>query len=319
MKYPKRSQYRYAKPPYRIRNWPEYEAGLRRRGDLTIWLSDDAIKSWRAPTSGKPGGQRIYANIAIEAALTIRMVFHLPLRQTEGFLRSLADMLEVEIPIPDHTTLSRRLRTLGEIPFRAVASKRPVHLLIDSTGLRIHVGKLRKPPKRRAWRKLHLAVDADTGEIVASDLTGRRTPDCARIPVLLEQIDNRVASVSADGAYDTEGVYEAAHAQGEGRAVRVLIPPRRDAQLSPRPSAAMMERNQNIRSIRRLGRREWHKRSGYSKRSMVENTIYRYKTIIGRCMSSRTLVGQQVEVQLSCSRILNTMTRLGMPDSYRVG
>ena len=122
MKYPKRSQYKYAKSPYRIRNWPEYEAGLRRRGDLTVWLSDDAINSWRALPSGMPGGQRTYANIAIEAALTIRMVFQLPLRQTEGFLRSLAEKLELNIPIPDHTTLSRRLKTLGEISFRAIAN-----------------------------------------------------------------------------------------------------------------------------------------------------------------------------------------------------
>jgi hypothetical protein len=318
MKYPRRSQYKYAKSPYRIRNWSEYEAGLRRRGDLTVWLSDDAINSWRALPSGKPGGQRTYANIAIEAALTIRMVFHLPLRQTEGFLRSLAEKLELNIPIPDHTTLSRRVKTLGAIPFCAVASHQPIHLFIDSTGLRIHVGNLRKPPKNRAWRKLHLAVDANTGEIVASDLTSRRTHDCARVPALLGQIDNRVASVSADGGYDTEGTYEAAQAQGEGRAVSVLIPPRRDAQLSPRPSDALTERNRNIRSIRRLGRREWHERSGYSRRSMVENAIYRYKTIIGRGMRSRTVPGQQVEVQLAC-RVLNTMTRLGMPDSYRAG
>ncbi len=317
MKYPKRSQYKYAKSRFRVRNWAEYEAGLRSRGDLTVWLSDDAINSWRALPSGMPGGQRTYANIAIEAALTIRMVFQLPLRQTEGFLRSLVDMLDVEIPIPDHTTLSRRLKTLGEIPFRAVASHRPIHLFIDSTGLRIHVGNLRKPPKNRAWRKLHLVVDAGTGEIVASDLTSRRTHDCTRVPALLGQIDNRVASVFADGAYDTEGTYEAAHAQGEGRTVSVLIPPGRDAQLSPRPSAALKERNRNIRSIRRLGRREWHKRSGYSKRSMVENAIYRYKTIIGRGMRSRTLAGQRVEVQLAC-RVLNTMTSLGMPDSYPV-
>ncbi len=156
-----------------------------------------------------------------------------------------------------------------------------------------------------------------TGEIVASDLTSRRTHDCARVPVLLGQIDNRVASVYADGAYDTKAVYEAAHAQGEGRAVSVLIPPRRDAQLSPRPSDALKQRNRNIRSIRKLGRREWHKRSGFSKRSMVENAIYRYKTIIGRGMRSRTPEGQRVEVQLAC-RVLNTMTLLGMPDSYRV-
>ena len=317
MKYPKRSQYKYAKSRYRIRNWAEYEAGLRRRGDLTIWLSDAALDAWRAPPSGKPGGQRTYANIAIEAALTIRMVFHLPLRQTEGLLRSLAHMLEAEIPIPDHTTLSRRLKKLGRIPMPKVTSRRAIHLLIDSTGLGVHVGHLRKPPKKRTWRKLHLAVDASTGEIVASDLTSRRTCDSARIPSLLGQIDRRVASVSADGAYDTERVYEEAQSIGEGRAVRVPIPPGRNAQLSSRPSTALRERNRNIRSIRRLGRREWHQRSGYSKRSVVENAIYRYKTIIGRGMRSRTLAGQRVEAQLAC-KILNTMTLLGMPDSYPV-
>jgi len=246
------------------------------------------------------------------------MVFHLPLRQTEGFLRCLAELLEIDLPIPDHTTLSRRLKKLHDIRFRRLATDQPIHILIDSTGLRIHVGHLRKPPKRRAWRKLRLAVDADTGEILASDLTARRTHDCTRVPALLEQIADPVASVSADGAYDTKAVYEAAHEAGEGRAVRVLTPLGRDAQLSSNPSAALRERNRNIRSIRELGRREWHTSSGYSKRSMVENTMYRYKTIIGRSMRSRTLDGQRVEVQLA-SKVLNTMTLLGMPDSYKMG
>ncbi len=158
----------------------------------------------------------------------------------------------------------------------------------------------------------------DTGEILASDLTARRTHNSSRVPALLEQIADPVASVSADGAYDTKAVYEAAHERGEGRAVRVLIPPGRDARLNPRPSAAQKERNRNIRSIRELGRREWHTSSGYSKRSMVENTMYRYKTLIGRSMRSRTLDGQRVEVHLA-SKVLNTMTLLGMPDSYKCG
>jgi hypothetical protein len=149
MRYPKRSQYKYAKSRYRVQNWAQYEAGLRNRGDLTVWLSDTALESWRAPASGKPGGQCTYSDLAIEAALTIRMVFNLPLRQTEGFLRSLADLLKVELPIPDHTTLSRRLKKLGDLRFRRSVAEGPIHLLIDSTGLRIHVGHLRKPPKRR--------------------------------------------------------------------------------------------------------------------------------------------------------------------------
>jgi len=199
MKYPKRSQYKYAKSRYRVRNWAKYEAGLHCRGDLTVWLSEDAIDSWREPPSGKPGGQRTYADIAIEASLTIRMVFHLPLRQTEGFLRSLAQLLELDLPIPDHTTLPRRHQKLGGIPLRSAGNNRPIHLLIDSTGLRIHVGHLQKPPKRRAWRKLHLAVDACTGEIVASDLNARRTHDCTQVPALLEEIDDPVASIPRTG------------------------------------------------------------------------------------------------------------------------
>lgn len=300
-----------------MRNWSEYEAGLQRRGALTVWLSDAALDAWCAPASGRSGGQRRCADIAIQAALTIRMVFHLPLRQTEGFLRSLAQLLDVDLPIPDHTTLSRRLKKLGDVRFRRLAIDQPIHLLIDSTGLRIHVGHMQKPPRNRAWRKLHLAVDADTGEILASNLTARRTHDCTQVPALLQQIAEPVASVSADGAYDTRVVYQAAHEQGEGRPVRVLIPPRRNAQFSPKPSTALQERDRNIRSIRELGRREWHTHSVYSKRSLVENTMYRYKTIIGRSMRSRTFDGQQAEVQLACG-ILNTMTRLGMPDSYRV-
>jgi len=148
MKYPKRSQYKYAKSRYRVRNWAEYEAGLQKRGNLTVWLSDAALDAWKAPASGKPGGQRTYADIAIEAALTIGMVFHLPLRQTEGFLRSLVQLLELDLPIPDHTTLSRRLQKLGPIKFRGLATDRPIHLLIDSTGLRIHVGQLTVPGYR---------------------------------------------------------------------------------------------------------------------------------------------------------------------------
>lgn len=314
MQSPKRRQYKHTKSRYQVKNWGEYEAGLRRRGDLTVWLSDEALDAWRAPPSGKPGGQRRYADIAIEAALTIRMVFHLPLRQTEGFLRSLAQLLDADLPIPDHTTLSRRLQKLGEIQFTKSATNRPMHLLIDSTGLRIHVGHRCRPPRDRAWRKLHLAVDAETGQIVASDWTGHRVRDSTRVPAMLEQTARPLESICADGAYDRETVYEAAQNK-EGQAVRILIPPARDARLRSAP--LMRERNRNIVAIRELGRREWHKQSGYSQRSMVENTIYRYKTIMGRDMRSRGLAGQRVEMQLGC-KILNRMALFGMPDSYKL-
>jgi hypothetical protein len=224
----------------------------------------------------------------------------------------------VGIRIPAHTTLSRRGRKLGKLPLCAVSSNRPIHILVDSTGLKIHVGNLHKPPKNRAWRKLHVAVNANNGDIVASDLGSHRARDASRVPALLKQLESPLMSASADGAYDTGGVYDAVRTHGEGRAVRVLIPPARDAQLSTRPSAALKERDRNIRSIRKLGRRHWPKRSGYSRRSMVENTIYRYKRTFGREMRSRTLAGQRVETRIAC-KILNTMAHLGMPDSHRVG
>jgi hypothetical protein len=149
------------------------------------------------------------------------------------------------------------------------------------------------------------------------EVNSRKADEFSRSTPLLEQVDNPLASLSADGAYDGTAVYEAAQSKGVGRTVRMLIPPGRDAKLAPRPSAALEERNRNIHSIRELGRREWHKRSGYSRRSMAENADYRYKTVIGRSMRSRTLEGQRVEVQLA-SKILNTMTCLGMPNSYRM-
>jgi hypothetical protein len=306
----------HTKSRYRVRNWGEYEAGLRRRGDVTVWLSDEALEAWQAPPSGRPGGQRRYADIAIEAALTIRMVFHLPLRQTEGFLNSLMQLLDVDLPIPDHTTLSRRLQTLGEIGFQP-ATKGPLHLLIDSTGLRIHVGHLRKPPRNRALRKLHLAVDAKSGQIVASELTNHRIRDSTPVPALLEQTDHRLASLRADATYDRKSVYEAAQRKGSGQVVRVLIPPTRNARLKSSPSTAMEERNRNVRAVRELGRRKWHKQSGYSQRSMVENTVYRYKTILGRDMRSLCLDGQRVEVQIGC-KVLNRIALFAMPDSAKV-
>jgi hypothetical protein len=265
MRYPKRSQYKYAKSRYRVQNWAQYEAGLQKRGALTLWLSDTALQGWHAPASG----------------------------------------------------LSRRLKQLDNLRFRRPVTNDPIHLLIDSTGLRVHVGHLRRPPKRRVWRKLHLAVDAKTGEVLAADLTNRRTADCARVPGLLDQIDDQVASVMADGAYDAGTVYEAAKKKGDGHRVRVLIPPIQGAQPSSSRSPGQWERNRNIRSVRKLGRREWYTSSGYTRRSLVENAVFRYKSILGQRMRSRSLSGQRVEVRLAC-KILNTMTSLGRPDSYRV-
>ncbi len=313
MKYPKRSQYKHAKQKkYHVRNWAEYNEGLRRRGDLTVWFDEEAIANWMADKTGKPGGQRVYSDMAIETGLVVRMVYKLAYRQTEGFLHSIASLLGLGIEIPDYSTLSRRSRLLRKkLRIPKAASNQPIHLMIDSTGLRIHVGTARKPPKQRAWRKLHIAVDRETGNIVASELTASRARDATRVPALLTQIQAPLASVAADSAYDKEAI----EAHSPGRRTRVVIPPQRNATLNQNSNTAMQERERHIRAIERHGRREWYKLSGCTKRSMVENAVYRYKAIIGPEKRTRTLARQRVEHRIGCE-ILNKMTALGMPDTY---
>ena len=176
---------------------------------------------------------------------------------------------------------------------------------------------MRKPPDKRDWRKLHLAVDELSGEVVACELTSKSARDAARVPALLKQIRRPLSSVRADGAYDTSSVYEAIENHHAHRSPMVLIPPRRDAQLAP-ASPTTRERNRNIRSRLRLGRRRWHTKSGYSKRSKVETSFYRYKAIVGSAMRARGLASQRVEARIGC-KTLNTMTALGMPDSQMIG
>ncbi len=276
------------------------------------------MKGWWPPRHGrrKPGGQAQYSNHAIEIALTVGMVLHLRLRQTEGFLRSLLSLLVLDGQVPDHTTISRRAKKLGKLPICAAAGNKPVHILVDSTGLAIHVGTLRKPPRNRDWRKLHIAIDALTGEIIASDLTSQRAPDASRVPALIKEIKKPLGSVCADGAYDNESVYKAVENHTDNRSPRVLIPPKKNARVRP-GTPTTRERNRNIRSRVKLGKRQWHTQSGYSRRSKVENTMYRYKSIIGPTMRARSPQGQRVEARAAC-RILNRMAALGMPESHRL-
>lgn len=188
MSFPNRRQYKHTKKRYRVRNWREYDRSLQGRGDLTLWFSRDAIRAWKASANGRPGGQRVYARTAIETALTVRMIYGLALRQTEGFLRSICRMLELDLPIPDHTTLSRRAMTLGRLRICGLDVSGPIHLLVDSTGLRIHAGNRGPAPRNRGWRKLHIAVDRQTRQVTAVELTPLRYHDSRCVPRLLKQV-----------------------------------------------------------------------------------------------------------------------------------
>src|SRR5207253_4138542 len=194
----------------KVTNWPAYDASLRQRGSLTVWFSEEAIAAWHAEPRTTPGGQPHYSALAITTALTLKAVSRLALRQTEGLIGSIIGLLGLDLSVPDHTTLSRRAETL-EVP-RPRSGPEPVHLLVDSTGLKLcgageWLIEKHGTRRRRAWRKMHIGVDADTGRIVASELTPHDGDDGSQVGPLLDQVAGPVASFTGDGAYDQEGVY----------------------------------------------------------------------------------------------------------------
>jgi hypothetical protein len=309
-------RHRIPKARYRVANWPGYDAALVRRGSLNVWLTEAAVSDRHAPATGERGGQAVYANIAIETELALRPVLHQSLRQIEGTLRSIADLLGAQIRIPDHTTFGRRGGGLKVLPLR-VERNEPLHLLIDGTGVKIYgegewLDQKHRVRTRRRWRKLHLAVDAQTQEIAAVESTPDDVGDVSALPDLLDQIEDPIVSVAADGAFDGGEIYD--EMLQRHPAARVVIQPRSTATLS---EAGTTQRDDHLRSIAQHGRLGWQRRSGYGRRSRVETAQYRYKTIIGPRFHARTLPNQRTEAKIGCN-VLNRMTSLGMPVSVRV-
>jgi transposase len=285
-------------------------------GSLTVWVTEEALAAWHAPATGQRGGQAVYSDGAIETGLALRLVLHQPLRQTEGAMKSIVALMGVDLAIPDHTTFSRRRGGLKILPRLAERSE-PLHLLVDSTGVTIDgegewLDQKHGVRSRRRWRKLHLAVEADTQEIVAVALTPDDVGDVSALPDLLDQIESPIGSVTADGAYDGDPVYD--EVLQRHPAARVIIPPRSTAVLS---EAGTTQRDKHLRTIEDHGRIGWQRRSGYGRRSLVETAMYRYKTIIGRRLHARTLSHQKTEAKIACT-VLNRMTNLGMPISVRI-
>jgi hypothetical protein len=307
---------------YRVTNWPEYDKALQRRGSLTVWVTPEALAAWHPPRTGRRGRSPRYAAIAIETGHLLRLAFGRPWRQTEGLLRSLATLLGLGIGIPDHTTFSRRSPGLSLAAALAQAQRTgPVHVVIDATGLKVYgagewLAETRGGRGKRTWRKLHLAVDPGSGEILASELTTSEEGDASQVGPLLDQIHRPVASVTADGAYDGEPVYRAVSERQPDPPAAVVIPPRAGAVASPTADTTPSQRDRHIRMIRDRGRMGWQKAVGYGRRSLGETAVFRYKTIIGRSLRARTLPSQKAETRAACA-VLNRMTRLGMPVSQR--
>jgi transposase len=312
-------RHKIQKARYRVQNWREYDAALRRRGDLTVWVTPGAIAAWKPPHSGRCGRPQQYSAIAIETGMMLRLAFGRPWRQTEGMLASILRLLGLDLPVPDHTTFSRRSSNLAVA--KALSTARgPVNVVIDSTGLKVfgagewqrekHGGK-----GHRTWRKLHLAVDPETGEILASELTTTEDGDASQVGPLLDQISSPITSVTADGAYDGEPVYRTIAERDPAAAV--IIPPRSTAVPSNTAETAPTQRDWHLQMIQTRGRLGWQKAVNYGCRSLGEVAMMRYKTLIGRRLHARTLPMQKAETAAGC-KVINVMTRLGMPVSQRI-
>jgi hypothetical protein len=311
---------------HKVTNWPAYDASLCRRGSLTVWFSAEAVEGWAAEPRTTPGGQPWYSALAILTALTLRAVFRLAYRQTEGLLGSVVDLLGLALRVPDHTTLSRRAATLQvPRPRRSGGTDvggeaEPVHLLVDSTGLKLcgageWLVEKHGTRTRRSWRKLHLGVDADTGRIVASALTGHDADDGAQVDLLLGQVEGPVASFTGDGAYDQAGVYDSVAERHPEAAV--VVPPRRGAVPSEVAATAPTQRDRHLRCIAEHGRMGWQKRSGYNRRSRAEAAVARWKRVIGDGLRSRADERRATEVEVA-ARALNRMLELGRPSYVRI-
>ncbi len=316
-------RHRIPRARYRVTNWPAYEAGLRRRGDLTLWLDEAAFAGWAAPKRSSPGGQPLYSELAIELVLTLRLVFRLALRQAEAFSRSVLRLLGLALSVPDHSTLSRRGRAFAGRQPRVLASASPVHLVLDSTGLELFGQGEWDAEKhgrtRRAWRKLHLAVDADTGEIAAHVLTEGHADDAARVPGLLGQAEGVIASVTADGAYDGEPTYAAAAARQPHPPPDVVVPPRASAVPSSDESDGNVQspRDRHIQLMAERGRMGWQRETGYGRRNQAETAMFRYKHLIGPKLRARSLPAQRGEVAIAVA-VLNRMIRTAKPVSIQI-
>ncbi len=305
---------------YRVRNWPDYNRALIARGRLTLWFDEEAVVAWRNTDRQRGrGAPRVYSDTAIQCALVLKSVFQLSLRSTQGFVSSLLELLRLNLPVPDYSTLSRRQSSLT-VSLGVGPSSRPRHVVVDATGLRVygsgvwHVRKHRSG-RRRAWRKLHLGVDETTKEIVAVEVTPSRVHDSRMLPRLLSQIPGRIGQVSGDGAYDTRACYQSIL----DRDAVATIPPRCSARLSGTvaPPDWRMMRDAHLREIRRLGRYEWRVSSGCTRQSLAENAMSRFKTLFEPKLSARRFDNQRVEAIIKCE-VLNRMSSRGMPESVRI-
>jgi len=301
---------------YRATNWSSYNASLRKRGALLIWVDKDM--SWRAPHDGRLGRPAVFSDAAIQFCLSIKILFKLPLRQTAGMVASLLKLAGLDWSVPDFSTLCRRQKTLAvQIPYRR--SDGPLNLLVDSTGIKFlgdgeWQARKHGVQGRRQWRKVHLAMDPATSDIRAVVFTPSRDGDSPVLPDLLNQIraGEQIGTVTADGAYDTRRCHTAII----DRQATPIIPIRKNGRLWKENCPAAMSRNETLRATRHFGRTFWKRWTGYHARSRIEAKMRSLK-FFGERIMARDPDRQTAEIQIRIA-LMNRFNALGTAVIVRV-
>lgn len=311
------------KKKYKVRNWKEYNEALVNRGRILFRITEEAIEQWEeAERNKKRGRPKKFSDTAIETALTLSQLFRLPLRATEGLLSDILKKLGAKCTAPDYTTLCLRSKTLT-VSIRVRDIRENLHIVVDSTGVKVFgegEWKVRKHgySKRRTWLKLHLGADETTGDILVGEVTDNSVHDSEMLGPLLDQLPagHPVDQCSGDGAYDTRTSYATLK---EHTVQKVTIPPQKNAKIWQHGNRKeeRLVRDENLRSIRKVGRKQWKEANGYHRRSLSETAMFRVKTIFGEKVSARSFANQRTGLLLRL-KTLNRMTLLGMPESYVV-
>ena len=300
---------------YRVKNWSQYNKSLVNRGDITLWFDEEVLSNWKHENRGfKVGRPFIYSDTAIETLLMLRELFRLPYRQTEGLGRALVRMMGAEVAIPNYTSLAKRAQKMN-IDIKVGTTRGPIDVVVDSTGLKVFgegEWKVRQHGvgKRRTWRKIHLAVDPETHQIVSEVLTGNNCHDGDKAVELVDQAEAAVTTFYGDGAYDQWKVYDGL----AERNVDAIIPPRRNAKIKQHASSQddPLPRDESLRHIRRDGRKAWKEEIGYHRRSLAETAMSRMKMAFGDKLKNRKMENQVTEAAIRC-KLLNIFVMLGMP------
>ncbi|EKS7764879.1 IS5 family transposase [Edwardsiella ictaluri] len=304
------------KQTFRSTNWHNYNKALVNRGSVTFWLDDEAIQAWyESATPAARGRPQRYSALAITTVLVVKCVFRLTLRAAQGFIDSIFTLMGVPLRSPDYTSVSKRAKSVN-VSFKTPTRGEIAHLVIDSTGLKVFgegEWKIKKQGKerRRVWRKLHLAVDARTHEVICADLSLNNVTDAEAFPGLVRQTHRKIRAAAADGAYDTRRC----HDELRRKKISTLIPPRKGADYWPGEYA---DRNRAVANQRLRGSNaRWKRTTDYNRRSIAETAMYRIKQLFGGSLTLREYDAQVAEA-LAMVRALNKMTKAGMPESERI-